>query len=128
MSNLAGKVAVVTGASKGIGASIAEHLASAGASVVVNYASSRSGADAVATRINAAGGQASTVQADVSKRDQVGALFTEANRFMASSTFWSTLLASSNMSLWRRSHLSTFIGSSISMFLGFCSRRRRRSS
>ena len=55
MNKLAGKVAVVTGASKGIGASIAEHLAAEGASVVVNYASSKSGADAVVKRIQREG-------------------------------------------------------------------------
>ena len=58
MSKLAGKVAVVTGASKGIGASIAEHLAAEGASVVVNYASSKAGADAVVKRIQEKGGKA----------------------------------------------------------------------
>src|ERR1700723_863359 len=58
MSNLNGKVAVVTGASKGIGASIAKHLAAAGASVVVNYATSKDGADKVVAEIKAAGGKA----------------------------------------------------------------------
>ena len=67
MSKLAGKVAVVTGASKGIGAAIAKSLASEGASVVVNYASSRSGADAVVSDITAAGGKAVAVHGDVSK-------------------------------------------------------------
>jgi 3-oxoacyl-[acyl-carrier protein] reductase len=67
MSNLTGKVAVVTGASKGIGAGIAKSLAAAGASVVVNYASDKSGADAVVKAITAAGGKAVTVQGDVSK-------------------------------------------------------------
>lgn len=67
MNKLTGKVAVVTGASKGIGASIAKALAAAGASVVVNYASSKSGADAVVTAITAAGGKAVAVQGDVSK-------------------------------------------------------------
>jgi 3-oxoacyl-[acyl-carrier protein] reductase len=67
MSKLAGRVAVVTGASKGIGAAIAKSLASEGASVVVNYASSRSGADAVVSDITAAGGKAVAVHGDVSK-------------------------------------------------------------
>ncbi|MEE7565625.1 SDR family NAD(P)-dependent oxidoreductase, partial [Xanthomonas sp. Kuri4-3] len=57
MSKLAGKVAVVTGASKGIGAGIAAALAAEGAAVVVNYASSRSGAEAVVARITQAGGR-----------------------------------------------------------------------
>jgi 3-oxoacyl-[acyl-carrier protein] reductase len=65
MSKLAGKVAVVTGASKGIGAAIAKSLAEAGASVVVNYASSKEGADEVARAITAAGGKAVTVKGDV---------------------------------------------------------------
>ena len=77
MSNLKGKVAVVTGASKGIGASIAEHLAAAGASVVVNYATSKSGADAVVDRIRAAGGNAGAIQADVSKPADIAKLFAE---------------------------------------------------
>lgn len=67
MSKLTGKVAVVTGASKGIGAAIAKSLAAAGASVVVNYASSKEGADAVVASIAAAGGKAVAVGGDVSK-------------------------------------------------------------
>jgi 3-oxoacyl-[acyl-carrier protein] reductase len=77
MSKLKGKVAVVTGASKGIGASIAEHLAAAGASVVVNYASSQAGADAVVARISAGGGKAIAVQGDVSKSEDIARLFAE---------------------------------------------------
>ena len=67
MARLTGKVAVVTGASKGIGAGIAEELAKDGASVIVNYASSASGAEAVVAKIKNAGGKAKAVHADVSK-------------------------------------------------------------
>src|SRR5215475_5044982 len=72
---LAGKVSVVTGASKGIGAGIAKQLASDGAAVVVNYASSKAGADKVVDEIKKKGGRAVAVGADLSKPDQVRNLF-----------------------------------------------------
>jgi 3-oxoacyl-[acyl-carrier protein] reductase len=71
MSKLTGRVAIVTGASKGIGAQIARELAAAGAAVVVNYAGSRDGAESVVSEIKAAGGKALAVQADVAKIDAV---------------------------------------------------------
>ncbi len=80
MSKLNNKVAVVTGASKGIGASIAKHFAAAGAKVVVNYASSKEGADSVVKEICGNGGTAIAVQADVSKEADVTRLFEETKK------------------------------------------------
>ena len=77
---LAGKVAIVTGASKGIGASIAKHLAAEGAAVVVNYASSKAGADKVVTEIISKGGKAVAVQADVAKKVEIDRLFAESKK------------------------------------------------
>jgi 3-oxoacyl-[acyl-carrier protein] reductase len=77
---LSGRVAVVTGASKGIGAAIAKHLAAEGAAVVVNYASSRAGADKVVGDITAAGGRAIAVQADVAKKADIDRLFAETRK------------------------------------------------
>ena len=80
MSKLKNKVAVVTGASKGIGADIARGLAAEGASVVVNYASSKAGADKVVAEIVAKGGKAVAVQGDVSKAADIKRLFAEAKK------------------------------------------------
>src|SRR3954453_3033246 len=72
---LTGKVAVVTGASKGIGADIAKHLAAEGAAVVVNYSSSKQDADRVVDEITKRGGKAIAVQADVAKKTDIERLF-----------------------------------------------------
>ena len=77
MSKLSGRVAIVTGASKGIGAAIARAMAAAGAAVVVNYAGSRAGAESVVKEITAAGGKAIAVQADVAKLADVQRLVAE---------------------------------------------------
>ncbi len=77
MSKLAGMVAVVTGASKGIGASIAVHLAAEGAAVVVNYSTSKEGADRVVAEIQAKGGRAVAVQANLAKEADILRLFAE---------------------------------------------------
>jgi 3-oxoacyl-[acyl-carrier protein] reductase len=80
MSKLKGKVAVVTGASKGIGADIAKGLAKEGASVVVNYASSKEGADKVVAEITKAGGKAIAVQGSVAKEADVQRIFAETKK------------------------------------------------
>ena len=80
MSKLANKVAVVTGASKGIGADIAKSLAAEGASVVVNYASSKQGADKVVAAITAKGGKAIAVQGSVAKSADVERIFAETKK------------------------------------------------
>ena len=77
---LANQVAVVTGASKGIGAEIAKQLAAAGAAVVVNYSASKAGAEKTVAEITQAGGKAIAVQADVSKQADVQRLFAETKK------------------------------------------------
>lgn len=80
MKKLEGKIAVVTGASKGIGASIAKHLAAEGAAVVVNYSSSKEGADRVVDEIVSNGGKAIAVKANVAKQAEIEYLFSETQK------------------------------------------------
>ena len=80
MNRLEGKVAIVTGASKGLGAAIAKHLAAEGASVVVNYASSKRDADSVVAEITAKGGKAIAVKGNVGNREDIAALFAETDK------------------------------------------------
>jgi 3-oxoacyl-[acyl-carrier protein] reductase len=77
---LKGKVAIVTGASKGIGAAIAKHLAAEGAAVVVNYASSKQGAERVVADIERTGGKAIVMQANMAKKPEIERLFAEAKK------------------------------------------------
>ena len=80
MASLKGKVAVVTGASKGIGAAIAERFGAEGARVVVNFAGDRAGAEKVVAKIKQGGGEAIAVQGDVAKKQDVERIFTEAKK------------------------------------------------
>lgn len=82
-----GKVAVVTGASKGIGAAIAEKLGSEGANVIVNYSTDRVGAEKVAQKINASGAKATVIKANLARPQEVKLLFAETKRHLAKSTF-----------------------------------------
>src|SRR4029077_9333479 len=80
MDRLAGKVAIVTGAAKGIGAGIALSLAKEGAAVAVNYASDRKGAERVVEKIKAAGGRAIAVQGNVTSSEEIDAFFNETQK------------------------------------------------
>ena len=103
MSKLSNKVAIVTGASKGIGAAIARHLAEAGAAVVVNYASSKEGADRVVADITRQGGRAVAVQANVAKGRRSIACSPRRRRRSVASTSWSTTRVYTSLPRSRRS-------------------------
>jgi 3-oxoacyl-[acyl-carrier protein] reductase len=79
-NKLTGKVAVVTGASKGIGAAIAKHLAAEGAAVVVNYSASKDGAERVVNEVTANGGRAIAVKANLAKKGEIDQLFAETKK------------------------------------------------
>src|SRR5438874_8751499 len=100
---LDGKVAIVTGASKGIGTAIAKHLAAEGAAVVVNYSSSKEGADRVVDEITKQGGKAVAVRANMAKKAEVERLFSEAKK--PSAGLISSLItpASTSFFRWRMS-------------------------
>jgi 3-oxoacyl-[acyl-carrier protein] reductase len=88
MGHLKGKIAVVTGASKGIGAAIAKSLSTAGAAVVVNYTFSKEDANRVVADIEANGGEAIAVKGDVTKADDVRRLFAETKKAFDTLTCW----------------------------------------
>jgi 3-oxoacyl-[acyl-carrier protein] reductase len=99
---LTNKIAVVTGASSGIGAGIARAFGAQGATVIVNYASSKAGADAVVASIEAAGGKAVALQADMSKAAEVAGLFERVKPITARSTSSSTMPAWPSSRWWPR--------------------------
>jgi len=112
---LSDKVAVVTGASKGIGAAIARQLASEGAAVVVNYSSSKEGADRVVAEIKKDGGKAVAVQADVVRKPTSNVCSPNPRKLSVGSIFSSIMPAFTNSPRSRESRSRTFTNNTISM-------------
>jgi 3-oxoacyl-[acyl-carrier protein] reductase len=112
---LNGKVAIVTGASKGIGAAIARHLASEGAAVVVNYASSKEGADRVVDKITKQGEKAIAVRANMAKKAEIERLFSETKKAFGGLDISSTMLVCMSFFRWRRSRRNISTGTLTSM-------------
>ena len=98
---LDGKVAIVTGASKGIGAGIAKEFAAEGASVVVNYASAKQDANRVVDEISKRGGKAIAIQGNVTKKSESSGSLPKQKKPLARSTFWSTTPAFTNGWHWK---------------------------
>ena len=125
MNSLTGKIAIVTGASKGIGAAIAKALVAAGAAVAVNYASDKAGADRTVADITAKGGRAVAIRADMSKAAEVKRLFEETNKAFGAPSVLVNKPASSNLTPSRTSPKRSFIASSAPTSSGRCWRSRR---
>jgi NAD(P)-dependent dehydrogenase (short-subunit alcohol dehydrogenase family) len=116
MSSLQGKVALVTGASKGIGEAIARELAARGAAVAVNYSSNRAAAEKVVAEIKSGGVDAIAVQGDVADATSAQTLVDTVADQLGPSTSWSTMLASMSFSLLMELALSTSTSSSTLTF------------
>src|SRR5579859_61559 len=128
MSSLSDKVAIVTGASKGIGAGIAAALAAEGARVAVNYSSDREGAERIAKTVIENGGEAIAVGADVSKAADVARLFKKWTQRSEDWTFWSITPGYSASALSRTLPRRAFTSFTTSTFSGLFSPCRKRSS
>lgn len=128
MNKLAGKVAIVTGASKGIGAAAAKALAAEGAAVAVNYSSGKEGAEGIVAQITREGGKAIAIQADVSKASDVKRMFEATKKALGSVDVLVNTPASFSLIRWRPLLKKSSIASSISTCSGRFSRRRKRSS
>ena len=128
MSDLKGKVAVVTGASKGIGAAIAKGLSAAGAAVVVNYSSSKEGADRVVADINANGGKAIAVKGDVAKAVDMRRLFDETEKAFGTLDVLVNNAGVYKFLRWKTSLKMSSIVSSTSTCLGQSWPQKRRSN